>query len=170
MSLLRSVGGGAFSTAKALFKGAKYAVTHYPKPTAAAVVAAGLAGGFYGMATSLTYSDGGRQGYVDKFSHKGGSWKTLFIPICTSWEGQLSMGNFIGKSDGSTSNTFEFSVLDKNVIKQVQDAYDNHTQVSLRYSQTYAHFPCWRDTDYVITSVRPINNAGAPERALAPSP
>lgn len=110
----------------------------------------------------VTYSDGsaaGRQGYVTKFSYKGASWKTAFIPFCKSWEGELNMSNFRGSTDGSTSNTFEFSVLNDQVKDKVIAAFNANQLVSLKYNQTYSHFSCFRDTDYIITDVVSIRNA-----------
>jgi hypothetical protein len=97
------------------------------------------------------YSDGNRVGTVSKFSYKG--------IVCKSWEGQLAMDNFVRDANGGTSNTFDFSVTDPAVVKQIQAAQDSGERVKLTYDQWLINNPCTSSTDYYITAVTP---AGAP--------
>ena len=97
----------------------------------------------------IDYSDGKRVGVVTKFSHKG--------VFCKTWEGQLAMSNFKGSSDGSTSNSFDFSVVDPNMVKPVDDALESQKLVELTYHQVLLSGPCTQDTQYQITGVKPSN-------------
>ncbi len=107
--------------------------------------------GAFHIGDFLTYSDGsevGRTGVVTKFSHKGGGLKMLYLPLCKSWEGELTVNN--------VSAPFQFSVLSDAVRDKVIDAERSRRPVSLRYLQSYTHWSCRRDTDYVIVDVVPL--------------
>jgi prepilin-type N-terminal cleavage/methylation domain-containing protein len=106
---------------------------------------AGIAVGFGG---GCSQSEGSRVGTVTKFSLKGIVYK--------SWEGELVTGGIRAKSDGQAgANIWEFSVADKKVVAQVQDALDHGRTVKLDYKQTFLK-PLSRSTTYTVTKVTPV--------------
>ncbi|MEA2690700.1 MAG: hypothetical protein QOJ16_87 [Acidobacteriota bacterium] len=106
-----------------------------------------LIGGFalYVWSTlRLTYSDGERAGYVQKFSHKG--W------LCKTWEGDLAMANQPGMIQ---QQTFQFSVRDPAVADQINHSMGQ--RVALHYEQ-HKGVPtsCFGETEYYVTRVDPV--------------
>ena len=86
-----------------------------------------------------SYSEGDRSGQLIKFSHKGVAFKT--------WEGEISQGL-------SGSQTFAFSVLDKDKkviddLKKLEGQY-----VKLSYVERYKTFPWWGDSKYFVIEVK----------------
>ena len=109
------------------------------------------------------YSDGDRVGIVTKISHKGMLYK--------SWEGEMAMDNFVAKptENGSVmSNTFNFSVLDPEIVKKIQDAQKSGERVQLTYKQTYTADLTERESTYVIIAVNPADTPKAKPAAAAP--
>jgi hypothetical protein len=92
-------------------------------------------------ALHLSYSEGERAGYVQKFSHKG--W------ICKTWEGELAMVNL----PGAMPEIFAFTVRDPRVAEQVNQTLGQ--RVALHYEQ-HKGVPtsCFGETDYFVTGVR----------------
>ena len=92
----------------------------------------------------VSYSDGERAGYVQKFSRKG--W------ICKTWEGELAMVSM----PGTTPELFRFSVRDDATAKQINDQLGR--RVSLHYEQ-HVGVPtsCFGETQYFVTGVRAVN-------------
>ncbi len=136
-------------------------VTHHPRWAALVLGVPLLVVAFSHAGDFLTYSDGslvGRTGVVTKFSHKGGGLTTLYLPLCKSWEGELTVNN--------VSAPFQFSVLSNEVRDKVIEAARSHQPVSLRYQQTFSHWSCNRDTDYVILDVVPLAPTRAPDRPV----
>ncbi len=87
-----------------------------------------------------TYSEGYRDGVVEKFSHKG--------ILIKSWEGDLAQhhmpynGEFV----------FKFSVDDENIVQQIQNLpYGAH--VRLHYRQVLKNASRFHETDYRIVRV-----------------
>ena len=76
----------------------------------------------------IHYSDGDRTGVVVKLSKKGLIWKT--------WEGQMNLGAMSTDGGGmAVPSTFEFSVADENVVKQIQEAAKTGSRITLHYDQ-----------------------------------
>lgn len=90
----------------------------------------------------LDYSEGTRAGQLVKFSKRG--------LICKTWEGEIVLG---GMKDGVV-NTFSFSVTDKTMIPVLQKAINEQTPITVSYTETWGHWYCSRDTDYLITGVK----------------
>lgn len=98
--------------------------------------------------SGCVYSDGERAGQVVKLSRKGWIFKTYEGELATLAKGQL--GTMV-------SNTFVFSVPDRKVASDIQDAMNQGKSVSLHYEQ---HFWAWfweGNTKYFITKVS-VNN------------
>jgi hypothetical protein len=105
------------------------------------------------IALHWSYSSGQRVGYVQKFSKKG--W------LCKTWEGELSMvipGQaqiVVPQGSGAGLNTFDFTIRDDAVAKQIQDSEGKH--VSLTYQQHIGvPFSCFGETQYFVTGVRVV--------------
>ena len=89
----------------------------------------------------ISYSDGERAGYLQKFSTRG--W------ICKTWEGEILLTSM----PGAIPEKFEFSVRDENVAKRLTDATGK--RVILSYAQ-HKGVPtqCFGETEYYITKVQ----------------
>ncbi|MCE9507327.1 MAG: hypothetical protein K8R48_03285 [Alphaproteobacteria bacterium] len=111
--------------------------------------------------TTDPYSEGDRVGTVTKLSYKGFFNK--------SWEGELAMDNFKSSGeDGSTSNSFEFTVKDADtaLVRQLQEAQENGDRVKLHYKEVWNHRPRFADTDYFITKVTKATAPQSPAPVL----
>lgn len=104
------------------------------------------------------YSEGYRAGQVMKFSKKGVLFKT--------WEGQLDIGGLQGggEADGAATTVWEFSVRDKDVVKQIERAVDNGSKVKLFYKEKFYKLSFLGDTPYFVYNVEEIGKGlkGAP--------
>lgn len=108
-----------------------------------AVLAAVALGAFYLWAASkFTYSSGERAGYVQKFSKKG--W------ICKTWEGELAMASL----PGAMPELFAFSLRDDAVAAEINKLLGS--RVTLHYEQHLGLPSCFGETEYWVTSVRPV--------------
>ncbi len=89
---------------------------------------------------SVSYSDGERAGYLQKFSTRG--W------ICKTWEGEILLTSM----PGAIPEKFEFSVRDPQVAKELTAATGK--RVILSYAQ-HRGVPsqCFGETEYYITKV-----------------
>jgi hypothetical protein len=90
---------------------------------------------------NLSFSNGERAGYVQKFSRRG--W------VCKTWEGELAMVNM----PGAMSEVFHFSVRDEAAVRQIQDTMGQ--RVVLSYDQ-HRGVPtsCFAETSYFVTAAR----------------
>jgi hypothetical protein len=89
----------------------------------------------------ISYSDGERAGYLQKFSSRG--W------ICKTWEGEILLTSM----PGAIPEKFEFSVRDEGVAKLLTAATGK--RVVLTYAQ-HKGVPsqCFGETEYYITRVQ----------------
>ena len=97
------------------------------------------------------YLDGYREGRIQKLSHKGFIWTTA--------EGELALPGFRTRSDRDDmdiSNTWAFSVLDDEVMKQLQQLHEDEL-VRLHYHQ-YLCSPSWYgDSGYRVYKVEKVH-------------
>lgn len=103
------------------------------------------------------YSDGSRVGTIIKFSKKGA--------MCKTWEGELLTGSV--KSNrfeygdtkiGTASNSFVFSVDDKDIAATISSAMDQDVPVRLYYhEEKWTITVCRGDTNYFVDSVKIIH-------------
>ncbi len=95
------------------------------------------------IALKISYSEGERAGYVQKFSRKG--W------VCKTWEGELAMVNL----PGTAPEMFRFTVRDEAVAAQLNQGMGR--RMALHYEQ-HPGIPttCFGETDYYVTAVRPV--------------
>ena len=92
------------------------------------------------VALHLSYSDGERAGFLQKFSRKG--W------ICKTWEGEILLSSM----PGAIPERFEFSVRDDLVATQLTAAVGK--RVLLTYAQ-HKGVPsaCFGETEYFVEKV-----------------
>jgi hypothetical protein len=95
------------------------------------------------IALNISYSEGERAGYVQKFSRKG--W------VCKTWEGELAMVNL----PGTAPEMFLFTVRDEAVAARLNQGMGR--RMALHYEQ-HPGIPttCFGETDYYVTDVRPV--------------
>jgi len=105
-------------------------------------------GAFALWTCSWTYSEGTRAGQLIKFSKKGIMFKT--------YEGELNMGGLRtgDAKDGLEGNLWQFSVLDENIIKELENAEGK--RVKLSYKERYKAMAWQGDTNYFVVGVEVI--------------
>lgn len=92
----------------------------------------------------VNYSDGQREGTLQKLTNKGMIWRT--------WEGELAVEGMkiSGNKDGmSGGNVFSFTVDDPAVVEAMRSAVGH--KVRLHYREALTHVPWNGDTSYRIT-------------------
>ena len=95
------------------------------------------------VALNFSYSQGKRDGYVQKMSHKG--W------LCKTWEGTLYTG--IAKS--FQSDSFQFTVRDDSIAQLIQSFAGK--KVAVDYNQHIGvPISCFGDTQYFVSGVTTI--------------
>jgi len=94
-------------------------------------------------ALGISYSEGDRAGYVQKFSRKG--W------ICKTWEGELAMVNL----PGSMPEVFAFTVRDDTVAARLNETLGQRVVITY---QEHRGIPthCFGETGYFVTGVRSL--------------
>jgi hypothetical protein len=104
------------------------------------VAAVALFAAYTWVTLHMSYSDGERAGFLQKFSRKG--W------ICKTWEGEILLSSM----PGAIPERFEFSVRDDLVARQLMDAMGKRVQLS--YSQ-HKGVPsaCFGETEYFVEKV-----------------
>ncbi len=91
-----------------------------------------------------SYSEGDRTGTIIKLSKKGYVFKT--------WEGQLNLEFFPGSGKNSTtSNIWDFSVANQQVVELINQAMDESRRVKLHYDEKYYRLPWRGETKYMVT-------------------
>lgn len=100
-----------------------------------------LFAGYTWITLHVSYSEGERAGFLQKFSRRG--W------VCKTWEGEILLTSM----PGAIPEKFEFSVRDDDVARQLQEAAGK--RVVLNYAQ-HKGVPsnCFGDTEYFITRVQ----------------
>ena len=95
------------------------------------------------VALNFSYSEGKRDGYVQKMSHKG--W------LCKTWEGTLYTG--IAKS--FQSDSFQFTVRSDSIAGLIQSYAGK--KVAVDYTQHIGvPISCFGDTQYFVTGVNAL--------------
>ncbi|NOT06693.1 MAG: hypothetical protein HOP28_00665 [Gemmatimonadales bacterium] len=94
-------------------------------------------------ALSVTYSEGERAGFVQKFSRKG--W------ICKTWEGEMALTTV----PGVAPTMWEFTVRNEATARQVSIALGRR---AVLYYREHRGVPsrCFGETPYFVDSVRII--------------
>lgn len=116
----------------------------------------GVAGtiGFVALFGNIA-SEGYRDGVVQKFSLRNrGLWKTHEGELATAGFGG-SHSEKVGQSGGVAANTFSFSVLDPDVVKEMNELPPD-SYVRLYYTEYRYVLPWESDTTYIVTKIVPI--------------
>lgn len=98
------------------------------------------------LVPEVELSQGERTGTIVKFSHKGVFWKTH--------EGELNTGAVkqVGK-DGAVTSTWEFTVTDPEVVRQVEEAQRKGGTYTLKYRQVMNPKPWNGSSGYYVTQI-----------------
>jgi hypothetical protein len=109
----------------------------------APLVLALLLAGYVWLALRISYSNGERAGYVQKFSRKG--W------ICKTWEGELAMATL----PGTLPQVFPFTVRDDGVAARINESIGQ--RVALSYEQ-HKGLPtdCFGETEYFVVGAKRV--------------
>ncbi|MFK7900603.1 MAG: hypothetical protein AB8B61_07585 [Cyclobacteriaceae bacterium] len=107
----------------------------------------GLAIGYYFI--NGNYSEGYRTGTIMKVSKKGILFKTH--------EGQLNVGGFDNTANNEMSNVWAFSITDKGIMYQIEDAVDKAQRVKLQYKEKFITIPWRGKTKYIVYKVEVVN-------------
>ncbi len=103
----------------------------------------------FAMAYWGVYDDGVRAGTILRISKRGVLFKT--------YEGQIDIGTFGGlKNVNPIAQTFDFSVEDEQVVKDLQTVALTGERVNLHYIKRYVGFPWRGDTRYFAIKVERI--------------
>jgi len=95
------------------------------------------------------YDDGVRAGTILRISKRGMLFKT--------YEGQIDIGTFGGlKNVNPIAQTFDFSVEDEQVVRDLQTVALTGERVNLHYIKRYVGFPWRGDTRYFAIKVERI--------------
>jgi hypothetical protein len=105
-----------------------------------AAAAIALFAAYAWVSLHMSYSEGERAGFLQKFSRKG--W------ICKTWEGEILLSSM----PGAIPERFAFTVRDDLVARQLMEAMGKRVQ--LTYSQ-HKGVPsaCFGETEYFIDKV-----------------
>lgn len=90
-----------------------------------------------------TYSEGFRDGIVQKFSKKGLIFK--------SWEGTLIRDRMVQNDESN----FLFSVDDPKVVEEIQNLKPNAV-IRLHYRQVWKNATAFHETSYRVTKIEPL--------------
>ncbi len=106
-----------------------------------------LFGLYLGVVLNVSFSEGDRTGYLQKFSRKG--W------ICRTYEGELAMTTV----PGLAPIIWNFSVWDDDVAKEISELNVLGKRVVLHYRE-HRGIPtnCFGDTNYFVDGVRIVEN------------
>jgi hypothetical protein len=109
----------------------------------APLVLALLLAAYVWVVLRVSYSEGERAGYVQKFSRKG--W------ICKTWEGELAMATM----PGTLPQVFRFTVRDDGVAARINESIGQ--RVALSYEQ-HRGLPtnCFGETEYFVVGAKRV--------------
>lgn len=102
---------------------------------------------YLAVVLNVSYSEGDRTGYLQKFSRKG--W------ICRTYEGELAMTTV----PGVAPTLWTFSVWDEQVAKQINDLNLLGKRVILHYRE-YQGIPttCFGETSYFVDGAKVLED------------
>ncbi len=117
-------------------------IPRLPLILAGALIGVGLlCAAYIWIALTLSYSDGERAGYLQKFSRRG--W------VCKTWEGELLLTSM----PGAIPEKFQFSVRDPELARQLSAATGK--RIVLTYAQ-HKGVPtsCFGETEYYAQKIQ----------------
>ena len=108
-------------------------------------LAAGLKVGL--VPVHIVYSTGERTGVATKISYKG--------LICKTYEGELNLGGMASDGAGiAVVNQWKYSVTDKDVVAQIEEASRLGRRITLEYEQYWSNGLCYGKTPYNVVRVK----------------
>lgn len=125
----------------------------------AGIVIIGVLAGIFWYKFYFVFGEGVKAGSLNYFVKKGVVFKT--------YEGRVVQEGFQSPTAGGLqSNEFRFSVVDSEIAEQLERASGKF--VELRYKEYNGMLP-WRGTsNFVVTEVLTINNAGKTDGSALP--
>lgn len=102
--------------------------------------------GFVGC--DATYSEGFRDGHVQKFTSKG-----LFTK---SWEGELAMQGFRNRGNSGVSSLWEFTAVDPVMVARLQQL-EPEQPVRIHYREVLLNSWWWYSTKYRVIGVETLH-------------
>lgn len=125
----------------------------------AGIVIVGLLAGIFWYKFYFVFGEGVKAGSLNYFVKKGVMFKT--------YEGRVVQEGFQSPTAGGLqSNEFRFSVVDGNIAEQLERASGKF--VELRYKEYNGTLP-WRGaSNFVVTEVLTVNNAGKTDGSVLP--
>ncbi|WP_339869189.1 hypothetical protein [uncultured Algoriphagus sp.] len=125
----------------------------------AGIVIIGLLAGIFWYKFYFVFGEGVKAGSLNYFVKKGVVFKT--------YEGRVVQEGFQSPTAGGLqSNEFRFSVVDSEIAEQLERASGKF--VELRYKEYNGMLP-WRGTsNFVVTEVLTVNNAGKTDGSALP--
>ena len=125
----------------------------------AGIVIIGVLAGIFWYKFYFVFGEGVKAGSLNYFVKKGVVFKT--------YEGRVVQEGFQSPTAGGLqSNEFRFSVVDSEVAEQLERASGKF--VELRYNEYNGMLP-WRGTsNFVVTEVLTVNNAGKTDGSALP--
>lgn len=111
-----------------------------------------LAGALAGC--NIDNGTGNYVGVVSRFQTDG------IFNACKTWEGEIASVNIRGARSGSGGgNTMHFTVVDKDVAAQIEDAMIKQQPIRAEFTDTTNPWPCHQGSDDIITKVIPMDVA-----------
>lgn len=101
-----------------------------------------------------TVAEGERDGVMVRVTQKGYFTK--------SWEAEMAMANF--KGGGGTSNTFDFTIEDPAVLKQLQTALDKQQVIKIAYREQFCRDFLTQGTSNLVKSITVLENVQEAEQ------
>lgn len=125
----------------------------------AGIVIIGVLAGIFWYKFYFVFGEGVKAGSLNYFVKKGVVFKT--------YEGRVVQEGFQSPTAGGLqSNEFRFSVVDEDIAAQLERASGKF--VELRYKEYNGMLP-WRGTsNFVVTEVLTVNNAGKTDGSALP--
>jgi hypothetical protein len=125
----------------------------------AGIVIIGVLAGIFWYKFYFVFGEGVKAGSLNYFVKKGVVFKT--------YEGRVVQEGFQSPTAGGLqSNEFRFSVVDSEIAEQLERASGKF--VELRYKEYNGMLP-WRGTsNFVVTEVLTVNNAGKTDGSALP--
>lgn len=118
--------------------------------TAAAAILGGT--GLYTYNMAYKYSEGARTGTVFKLSEKG--------RLCKTWEGQMMTDGYGRVQGQGNTASFEFTVMDKDLLPKIKEAERTGERVELEYRQAKWTWSCLQESEYVATGINKVDGQG----------
>lgn len=114
--------------------------------------------GYHLIGNDYEVSKGKRTGMINKLSQSGLIWK--------SYEGQMALEGITSEGSSTAANVWNFSLDNQSrhgenkeeLAKKLEQYLDSGTKVKVTYVEPLSTWPWRSKTDYLITSVEPVES------------